>query len=169
MDQSASVLASQGNALHISFHPALDVQPLSLPKTSPEPVFLIADSLVPAEKHKTGPINYNLRVVECTLAARVLAKKLNLGALPFDEGPLGNSLKGLMDTYFANKGSLSMEQKLEELADVVVKGLDKEKEYTKEEIADILELPVGELVQRCMVKFPSTHSDSRSHSTYELC
>ena len=169
MDQSASVLAAQGNALYISFHPDLEVQPLSLPKTSPEPTFVIADSLVAAEKHKTGPINYNLRVVECTLAAQVLAKKLKLGALPEDEGPLGNSLKGLMDIYFANKGELPLEQKLEELAEIVEKTLDMEKSYTKEEIADILELPVGELVQRCMVKFPSMHSDSRSVSAHELC
>ena len=99
----------------------------------------------------------------------MLAKKLNLGALPEDEGPLGNSLKGLMDIYFANKGELPLEQKLEELAEIVEKTLDMEKSYTKEEIADILELPVGELVQRCMVKFPSMHSDSRSVSAHELC
>ena len=74
-----------------------------------------------------------------------------------------------MDIYFANKGELPLEQKLEELAEIVEKTLDMEEPYTKEEIADILELPVGELVQRYMVKFPSMHSDSRSVSTHELC
>lgn len=157
MDQSASVLAIQGNALYISFHPTLNVRPVAFPKTSPELTFVIADTLVAADKHTTGPINYNLRVVECTLAAQILAKKLKLGELPQDAGPLGNSMKGLMDVYYAGK-DLPLEQKLEELIEVVKKTLDKEEGYTREEMAETLELDVGELVQRCMVKFPSMFS-----------
>lgn len=153
MDQSASVLGVQGSALYVSFHPTIDAIPVAFPKTTPELTFVIADTLVKADKHTTGPINYNLRVVECTLAAQILAKKLNLSQLPKDAGPLGNSLKGLMDQHFFGK-SLPLDRKLEELIEVTKKHLDKEEGYTREEMAEILDLTVEELVQRCMVKFP---------------
>lgn len=155
MDQSASVLGIQGNALYISFHPTLSAQPVAFPQTSPELVFIIADTLIAADKHTTGPINYNLRVVECTLATQILAKKLNLGPLPEDAGPLGNTMKGLMDVYYSGQDpNLSLEYKLESLIEVTKKTLDREEGYTREEIAEILEINVDELVQRCMVKFP---------------
>ena len=154
MDQSASVLGVQGSALYISFHPTLSATPVAFPKTTPELTFVTADTLVTADKHTTGPINYNLRVVECTLAAQILAKKLGLSQLPKDAGPLGNSLKGLMDKYFLGK-DLPLDRKLEELIEVTKKHLDKEEGYTREDMAEILDLTVEELVERCMVKFPS--------------
>lgn len=153
MDQSASVFGIQGSALYISFHPTLSAQAVAFPQTSPELVFIIADTLVTAEKHTTGPINYNLRVVECTLATQILAKKLNLGPLPQDAGPLGNTMKGLMDVYYSGQ-DLPLEHKLENLIEVTKNTLHQEEGYTREEIAEILEINVGELVQRCMVKFP---------------
>ncbi|RPA98479.1 Galactokinase [Choiromyces venosus 120613-1] len=156
MDQSASVLGVQGSALYISFHPTLSATPVAFPKTTPELTFVIADTLVTADKHTTGPINYNLRVVECTLAAQVLAKKLNIGQLPEDAGPLGNSFKGLMDKYFSAQGEeeIPLDKKLEELIELTKKYLVKEEGYTREETAEILDVTVEELVQRCMVKFP---------------
>ncbi|KAG0137873.1 ribosomal protein S5 domain 2-type protein [Tuber indicum] len=152
MDQSASVLGDQGSALYISFHPTLDAIPVAFPETTPELTFVIADTLVAADKHTTGQINYNLRVVECTLAAQILAKKLNLGQLPEDAGPLGNSFKGLMDKYFLGK-DLPLDKKLEKLIEDTREYLGK-KGYTREEMAETLDLTVGELVQRCMTKFP---------------
>ncbi|PWW74763.1 Galactokinase [Tuber magnatum] len=154
MDQSASVLGVQDSALYISFHPILDATPVAFPETTPELTFIIADTLVTADKHTTGQINYNLRVVECTLAAQILAKKLNLGQLPRDAGPLGNSFAGLMDKYFFGK-DLPLDKKLEGLIEVTKKHLDKGEGYTREEMAETLDLSVGELVQSCMVKFPS--------------
>lgn len=154
MDQSASVLGQAGSALYISFHPALTAQPIAFPTTSPELTFIIADTLVTADKHTTGPINYNLRVVECTLAAQILAKKLNLGALPTDAGPLGNTLKGLMDVYYASSASHPLEQKLEALIDLTKSTLTQEDGYTREEMAAILDTNVDELVKRYMTRFP---------------
>ncbi|CUS15608.1 unnamed protein product [Tuber aestivum] len=169
MDQSASVLGVQGSALYISFHPTLDATPVAFPKTTPELTFLIADTLVTADKHATGQTNYNLRVVECTLAAQILAKKLNLGQLPKDAGPLGNSFIGLMDKYFFGK-DLPLDKKLEGLIEVTKKHLDKEEGYTREEMAETLDLSVGELVQRCMVKFPilADHFQLRSRALHVL-
>ena len=74
MDQSASVMGLEGGALYIKFTPSLDATPVFFPKCNPEFNFVIAKSYVQADKHTTGPVNYNLRVVETTLASKVLAK-----------------------------------------------------------------------------------------------
>ena len=57
MDQSASVLGLEGNALYIKFKPSLDAKPVSFPKSNPELTFVIAKSFVQADKHTTGPVN----------------------------------------------------------------------------------------------------------------
>jgi galactokinase len=154
MDQSASVLGQKGSALYISFDPELLAEAVAFPK-QPEMVFLIANTFRTVEKQLTGPIHYNLRVVETTLAAEVLAKKLQLGPLPQDAGPLGTSLKGLMDLYFSkNPSTQSLEQRLEEIAQIAEGVLYKKEGYTREEIAAILGLPVETLTQKWMTRFP---------------
>src|SRR5689334_21839447 len=106
MDQSASVFSERGSALFVSFTPTLEARPVQFPKTNPELVFLIAQSFVTSDKFVTGPIHYNLRVVECTLAAAYLNAVLNPPGtqLPSDAAPLGISLHGFQETYFALQG-----------------------------------------------------------------
>jgi galactokinase len=157
MDQSASVLGVDGHALFISFDPQLDAQAVQFPKTTPEPTFVIANTYVTSEKRVTGPIHYNLRVVETTLAAEILAKKLSLGPLKKDAGPLGSTLKGLMDLYLSKnpeKESLPIEEKFEEMAMVTEKILSQTDGYTREEMAEILGTSVDELVEQYMTRFP---------------
>jgi galactokinase len=57
-----------------------------------------------------------------------------------------------MDKYFLGK-DLPLDKKLEKLIEDTREYLGK-KGYTREEIAETLDLTVGELVQRCMTKFP---------------
>ncbi len=73
MDQSASIFGIPHHALYISFFPTLSVQPTRLPPSSPDHTFVIVNSLVVSDKKVTGPVNYNLRVVETRMAARALA------------------------------------------------------------------------------------------------
>lgn len=157
MDQSASVLGQAGSALYISFHPTLTAQPTAFPTTSPELTFVIADTLVTADKHTTGPVNYNLRVVECTLAAQILAKKLALPPLPSDSGPLGSSLRGLLDTYYASSSApapSSLAGQLEAIIEIAKATLTQESGYTREEVAAILDTTVEDLTTRYMTRFP---------------
>ena len=77
MDQSASVFSLRDSALYVSFKPSLTARPVYFPKTEPELSFVIAQSFVAADKHVTGPVCYNLRVVECSLAAAYLHAVLN--------------------------------------------------------------------------------------------
>lgn len=157
MDQSASVLGLEGSALYIKFKPTLDAKPVSFPKSNPELTFVIAKSFVQADKHTTGPVNYNLRVVECTLAARILAKKHGL-TLPEDNGPLGSTLRGFQDAYFAKEtGTTGHEQQLQKCIDLVKQDLSKEEGYTREEITKILDISIDQLTQRYMTRFPSMY------------
>ena len=162
MDQAASVFAQRGSALYVSFKPSLSTRPLELPRMKPEMVFVIAQTFVAADKQASAPVCYNLRVVECALAAEVLAKKLRVGSLPNDAGPLNVSLRGLQDTYFERKkripsnDGVSTEQfarQLKELIELVKAHLDRPDGYTKEDISELLGISTQELADRYMSKF----------------
>ena len=78
MDQAICILAQEGHACRIEFNP-LTANPVPLP--NPEDfVFVVANSLVTAEKYVSADACYNCRVAEVRLASLVLAHKL--GVLP---------------------------------------------------------------------------------------
>ena len=161
MDQSASVFSERGSALFVSFSPSLTARPVYFPTTSPKLTFLVAQSFVAADKHVTGPIHYNLRVVECSLAAVYLNAVLNTPGtpLPGDAGPLGISLKGFHDTYFAQReqsgeAHKSPTEQLEELIRLVKQTLTKEEGYTREEISAVLGKSVDEINKQFTSRFP---------------
>lgn len=160
MDQSASVFSERGSALFVSFSPQLTARPVHFPRTRPELCFLIAQSFVAADKHVTGPIHYNLRVVECSLAAAYLNAALNPAGtqLPADAAPLGVSLRGFHDTYYASHPdkakAKTVDDQLRELVSLTEATLTKEEGYTREEIADRLGVTVAELDARFTSKFP---------------
>ncbi|KAK0104888.1 galactokinase [Cadophora gregata] len=155
MDQSASVFSLRGSALFVSFVPNLTARPVYFPKTNPELSFVIAQSFVQSDKQVTGPVCYNLRVVECSLAAAYLNAILNKTKtpLPSDSGPLGISLHGLQSTYFSHS-NLSNEDQLTELVALTKSTLTKEEGYTREEIAEVISLSVPELNERFTSTFP---------------
>ncbi|PQE11318.1 galactokinase protein [Rutstroemia sp. NJR-2017a BVV2] len=155
MDQSASVFSIRDSALYVSFDPSLTARPVHFPKTEPELTFVIAQSFVAADKHVTGPVCYNLRVVECSLAAAYLHAVLNKtdAALPSDSGPLGVSLRGFHSTYFKDSKA-PLEEQLAELVETTKKTLTKEEGYTREEIASVINTSVDELNERFTSTFP---------------
>lgn len=162
MDQSASVLSERGSALFVSFSPTLTARPVSFPRTQPELCFLIAQSFVAADKHVTGPVHYNLRVVECTLAAAYLHARLNPGAppLPADASPLGLSLRGFHDAYLAAHpdaaaAARTPEAQLRALLALADAHLPDADGYTRDEIAVVLGYPsVAALDARFTSRFP---------------
>ena len=161
MDQSASVLSERGSALFVSFTPKLHARPVQFPKTNPELTFLIAQSFVTSDKFVTGPIHYNLRVVECSLAAAYLNAVLNPAGtqLPGDAGPLGISLHGFHETYFAlqehaGAAHKSVPDQLTELLSLTETALANAEGYTRAEIAAVLNLTVEELDAKFTSRFP---------------
>ncbi|EKD18606.1 uncharacterized protein L3040_003061 [Drepanopeziza brunnea f. sp. 'multigermtubi'] len=155
MDQSASVFSLRGSALFVSFVPTLTARPVYFPQTDPELSFVIAQSFVQSDKQVTGPVCYNLRVVECSLAAAYLNAVLNKSTtpLPADSGPLGISLHGLHSTYFANSAK-TIEEQLTELVALTKSTLTSEEGYTREQIAEVIGLSVAALNERFTSIFP---------------
>lgn len=154
MDQSASVFSLRGSALFVSFVPTLTARPVYFPTTNPELTFVIAQTFVVSDKHVSGLVCYNLRVVECSLAAAYLNAIISQGTpLPADSGPLGISLHGVQDVYFKNSTKPFLEQ-LRELIGLVDTVLTKEEGYTREEIAKVIGITVDELNQRFTSTFP---------------
>ncbi len=149
MDQSASVFSTRGSALYVSFVPSLTARPVSFPKTQPELSFVIAQSFVAADKQVTGPVCYNLRVVECSLAAAYLNAALNKTSdtLPSDSGPLGISLRGFHNAYFGISPK-TLDEQLADLVEVTKSTLTKEEGYTRDEIAKVLNISKSELEKR---------------------
>ncbi|KAF2761434.1 galactokinase [Pseudovirgaria hyperparasitica] len=164
MDQAASVFSLRDKALYVSFKPNLTAKSLSFPETDPPFSVVIAQSFVAADKQVTGPVCYNLRVVECTLAAMFLSKAFALKRdLPQDASPLGVSLRGFHDTFFEEKeavpdnGKVSVQDfkaQLEKLITLTEDYLTEEDGYTREQICALLGTSEEELTKRYMSKFP---------------
>jgi N-acetylgalactosamine kinase len=93
MDQATSLLAASGHALRIDFFP-LRVRTVPLPAGHS---VVVCHSLVSAEKAGAAKRNYNLRVIECRLACRVLERALGTSV------PRGLHTLGDLATWFPGR------------------------------------------------------------------
>ena len=154
MDQAASVFAIQGEAVSVRFAPNLHAEPIKFPNIEPPMTFMIAQSFVAADKHLTAPKHYNLRVVECTLAAECLAARVGV-SMTDDASPLGHSLRGFQAKYFEQKAgeNLTEEAELELLLSELNDHLGNVEGYTREDVASVLSVEVSELEDRFLTKF----------------
>lgn len=99
MDQCASIYGERNKAILIQFKPRLVGYPFQLPDVRPEMVFLVTNSLVKADKKASAPRNYNLRVVETSIAAELLASKFHL-SLDHDSNLGTGTPRSFMDKYY---------------------------------------------------------------------
>ena len=150
MDQAASVFGEKDKAVFVEFAPELKGTTVKFPDE--EVAFVIANSLVNADKHETAPENYNLRVVETTVSAEILARKLNLGPLKSRDG-FGGTLYEVVQKYFESK-NMAMESQLEKFQEVLESVFTNGGEYTQSELAVIMGLEESELVEKYMTRFP---------------
>jgi galactokinase len=74
MDQSVSILGQRDHALFIQFDP-IRVRAVKMPANA---ALVVADTREVADKSGQVRTEYNRRVVECALAARILGRALNL-------------------------------------------------------------------------------------------
>ncbi len=152
MDQAASVFGEKEKAVFVEFAPELRGTTVKFPVD--DVVFVIGNSLVNADKHDTAPQNYNLRVVETTLAAEILARRLVLGELKSRDG-FGGTLQEVVQKYFKGKKG-EMENQLEEFQNVVQGVFKDGGEYTQSELAEMMGVSEKELVEKYMTRFPSS-------------
>lgn len=150
MDQAASVFGEKDKAVFVEFAPELKGTTVKFPDE--EVAFVIANSLINADKHETAPENYNLRVVETTVSAEILARKLNLGPLKSRDG-FGGTLYEVVQKYFESK-NMAMESQLEKFQEVLESVFTNGGEYTQSELAVIMGLEESELVEKYMTRFP---------------
>jgi galactokinase len=163
MDQSASVFGTVDHALLVSFEPKLSSLAIQFPNTEPELTFLVAQTFVQADKALTAPVNYNLRVVECSIAADILAKNLELESpLPEDASPLKRSLRAVQDLYFDRQGTkvtgaqdiAAFKEQLREMLQITERALTQGQGYTEEEVCYLLEIDSKEFKRRYVSQFP---------------
>jgi galactokinase len=89
MDQAASIFGRRDHALFIEFDP-LRVRAIKMPANA---ALVVADSRQIADKSGKVRAEYNRRVVECALAARILGRALKLDGVKI----LGDVLRALPD------------------------------------------------------------------------
>ena len=124
MDQAIEILAVEGKAQYIQFNP-IRTKLVELPSDA---CFVIANSL--SESNKAAGSEFNQRVVECRLAAKVLAKRLNL-----------DNWKKIVKLIDVQSGSNCS---LPEMMEWVDKYLHHEP-FTKDELTDLLDMTEQEL------------------------
>lgn len=79
MDQTAACLALEGAALHISFATQPPTAtPVRIPVERLGVTFVVANSMVVAEKAVDAATRFNKRVVECALATKMISRKCDL-------------------------------------------------------------------------------------------
>lgn len=154
MDQAASIFSERGYLLYCHFFPEFSAEHVPVPVSDPEITFLIAQSFVTSDKAVTAPIHYNLRVVECTLATVVLAKIHDIALNP-DESSLGFCLRNFQEEIMKREGRRDDPERaqVDATIEIIKATIDKES-YTREDIAKILEISVGELEKQYMSRFP---------------
>ncbi|KAI7863599.1 galactokinase [Spinellus fusiger] len=148
MDQSASIFSQKGYALRVEFVPSLTAQHIQLPSTRPPLAFVIANTLVKADKFVTAPRHYNLRVVETKMAALFLSKAFGLPQQV-------DTLREVFDLYFSTS-SLSKKQQFSEIlhkAQAAFPRYDTEG-YTLEQVATMTDIPQDILFKNYMERFP---------------
>ncbi|ORY00221.1 galactokinase [Basidiobolus meristosporus CBS 931.73] len=155
MDQTASVMSQAGSATFIEFEPEFRTIPVKFPSTQPAVSFVVANTMVTADKVVSAPYCYNLRVVETSVGAMLLAKELGL----LDKRP--QTFKQVMDIYFAGqdepKFASETEQwihRLNKMLCLVEKHIVKREGYTELEMSEAVGLPADEFASRFLSKFP---------------
>ncbi|RLN66577.1 hypothetical protein BBJ29_004545 [Phytophthora kernoviae] len=79
MDQAVACLAQRGVALHLDFAVApAQNNHVRVGNETTGVTFVVANSLVVAEKAVDAPTRFNKRVVECAMAAKMIAKRIGL-------------------------------------------------------------------------------------------
>lgn len=153
MDQAASIFSQQGYLLYCSFFPKFSAEQVPVPSSDPEVTFLIAQSFVTSDKAVTAARHYNLRVVEVTLAAVVLARLHDI-KLESDDSSLGFSIRNFQEQLMIkhNKQKLSQADQLDLMEETVNQTLT-EQAYTRADVAKILTISVDALEKAYFSKF----------------
>lgn len=162
MDQAASVCGEVDHALYVEFKPQLKATPFKFPHLNREIQFVIANTLVVSNKYETAPTNYNLRVVEVTVAANVLAAKY--GVALQQDGNLGRgTLRGFMDAYYAkyhgvvepwNGDVESGIERLTKMLELIEETLTQKQGYTVEQASEATCCSREEFARYYLTNFP---------------
>ncbi|KAK5938589.1 galactokinase [Knufia obscura] len=153
MDQAASIFSEKDYLLYCRFFPEFSAEHVAVPVADPEITFLIAQSFVTSDKAVTAARHYNLRVVEVTLAAVVLAKSFDITLNP-DSSSLGFSIRNFQEELMKKLGKRdSPEDKQLDMMISVVQEKLTQQTYSRADVAKFLEIDVPALEKAYFSKF----------------
>ncbi|KAK9477440.1 ribosomal protein S5 domain 2-type protein [Lipomyces japonicus] len=153
MDQTASVFGVRDSSVFVDFRPLLSPMPIPV---SSDLVFVLANSKVVSKRADIGPSRFNVRVVETTLAAEILAKRW--GAVLDIRDGFGGTLRGLYDSVCEREGwQMGTRASEEHAMREIVKRIRTEfwqKTYSLSEICQMLSITPDMLQYKYMTRFP---------------
>ncbi|KAK9816763.1 hypothetical protein WJX72_004871 [[Myrmecia] bisecta] len=136
MDQAISIMGMPGLAKMVEFNP-VRASDVSLPEGA---TFVISNSLTVSNKAETAPLRYNMRVVECRLAAICLAISLGHPKEQAVQIKTLREVEPIIEAKFAGpKGSVSNSSA------AAVEQYLHEGPYPQEEIESLLGTPLATL------------------------
>ncbi|XP_004932407.1 N-acetylgalactosamine kinase [Bombyx mori] len=124
MDQAIAFLAEKSSAQYITWNP-LNATPVSLPENA---TFVVAHSL--AEANKAATNDFNTRVIECRLAAKILAAR--------------SGIEVTKEIISLSELQKKLQKSLNEMLELVTEHLAKDL-YLKSDICELLNIPEDEL------------------------
>ncbi|GBG77699.1 hypothetical protein CBR_g24145 [Chara braunii] len=133
MDQAIAMLARPGVAMLIDFDPIRATE-VALP---PGGTFVIANSLAESNKAETAATKYNMRVVECRIAAMVLGIKLGMDEAAVRQVATLGDVEAVCRTRARELGRAEEDEGEEVISLAVEKELHEEP-YTMEEVEKVL-------------------------------
>ena len=138
MDQAISIMGQPGTAKLVSFNP-VGVADVALPADA---VFVVANSLAVSKKAETADVHYNLRVVECRVAAAALGRAL-LGGDEADPAQVTalKTLRAVEPLIEASPHGAGVAGKLAAVAAVLRKGV-----YDKAAVEAAVGMPLSTLL-----------------------
>ncbi|SCW04560.1 LAFE_0H16248g1_1 [Lachancea fermentati] len=163
MDQAASVCGEIDHALYVEFKPEFRASPFKLPELQHSEVqFIIADTLIVSNKFETAPTNYNLRVVEVTVAANFLAARYGV-VLQRDGNLNRGTLRGFMNAFYGHYYGINtpwdgnVEDGIERLTvmlKLVEETFTQHQGYTVDQISKVMECSSSEFTRDYLTNFP---------------
>lgn len=131
MDQAISVMARQGVAMLVDFDP-VRASEVPLPRGA---LFVVGNSLAVSKKAETADKRYNLRVVECRLAAALLARRLGASA---EEAAAVRTLRDVEERV-AEHGKGVLEAEAKEAGERARREAEKSKGKKKEAVEAVVD------------------------------
>ncbi|KAJ2512731.1 galactokinase [Coemansia sp. RSA 2049] len=152
MNRIVGIMSQPQSFSFVEDNPKSNITPVKLPLVGSPLTLVVANTLVPVDKHATAPVCYNLRVVETCVGALVLARHLGVAGRTACKNVDPLTFKIVMDEFYAEQDTAGRDdvdvwiERLEAMLEALHAAFGSLAEgYTREQMAGALGISCSEL------------------------